>query len=238
MHGVYRATRRGGGDHGKQARGVDAETALLAFHIAARLQAASRLVYAQRGQQRIARLLGRNDGDNRHHKDQRHGRQDGPTLALVTHLPTKRKTQRGRNQENRQHLHEVAQGGRVFVRMRRVGIEETTSVGTQHFDGLLRSNRAHGQGLLVGLGIFHYRGSLVVQRGLAGSVHLRLLELGHFQRTDVFVGIEVLNHTLPHQKDRKRERQWQQQPSRDAGDVHPKVANRTGIRAAYVGFAR
>ena len=55
--------RRGGGDGGEQRRGGDAEAHLLAFHVAAGLRGARRLVDAERGELRVALLLERDRAD-------------------------------------------------------------------------------------------------------------------------------------------------------------------------------
>ena len=107
MHAVDSAATGRRGDDGKQTGGVDAKARFFAFHIAAGLQAAGRLVHALRCQQRITGLLGGRDGDHGNDKHQRHGRQHRPALALITHLGSKRKAQRSRNQKDCQHLEEV-----------------------------------------------------------------------------------------------------------------------------------
>ena len=50
--------------------------------------------------------------------------------------------------ENRDHLHEVRQCGRVLEGMRGVGVEEAAAIGAQHLDGDLRRHGADGDGLL------------------------------------------------------------------------------------------
>jgi hypothetical protein len=119
------------------------------------------------GSKRVAGLFGRRDGHHGKHKQQRHRGQHGPALACVAHRAAEGETQRRRDQEDRQHLEEVAERRRVLVRMGRVGVEEAAAVGAQHLDGFLRSNRAHGQGLLGGFGVFHDRVALVIFQRLA-----------------------------------------------------------------------
>ena len=200
MHAVDSTTARRRGDHRKQAAGVDAKARLLALHIAACLQAAGRLVHAQGAEQGVAGLLGRCDGDHRKRKQNGHGRQHGPALALVAHLDAKGKAQRRRNQEDGQHLQEVAEGCRVLKRVGRVGIEEAAAIGAQHLDGFLRGHRAHGQGLLLGLRIFHHGHTLGIHDCLASGVQLGLLERRHLDGLHFLVRIQILDHTLAHQK--------------------------------------
>jgi hypothetical protein len=137
----------------------------------------------------------------------------------------KAKAQRRGDQEDRQHLKEVAQRRRVFIRVGRVGIEEAAAVGAQHLDGLLRSDRAHGQGLLVGFGVFHDGLPLSSFRAWpSGAVFGHLVGRG-LQRGHLLVAVEVLDHALPHEEDREHQRQRQQQPGGDARHVHPEVAD-------------
>ena len=67
-------------------------------------------------EQRIAGLLGRDDHDHGHDEHHRHGRQHGPALAHVADHAAEGEAQRGRDQEDRQHLDEVGQRRRVLVR--------------------------------------------------------------------------------------------------------------------------
>ena len=227
VHGIDRTTGRGGGDDGEQARRVDAEARLLAFHVAARLQKAGALVNPERRQQRVTRLLGRHDGQHGNHKHHGHGGQYGPALALVADSAPESKAQRGRDEKDRDHLEKINQRVRVFVRMRRVRIEKAPAVGAQHLDGLLRSHRPHGQRLRAGLHVLQNGVALGVFQRLAVRAIFRLLIAGNFQRADVFVGIKVLDHALLRQENCKNQRQRQQQPDRDARQVYPKVSNHT-----------
>ena len=228
VHGIDRAARRRRGDHREQTGSVDAEAQLFALHIAARLQRGLGLVNTQRQQQRVARLFG--GGDNHHggDKHQRHGGQHGPALARIANHPAKGKAQGRRNQEDRQHLKEIAQGGGVFIRVRRIGVEKTTAVGTQHLDGFLRRHRAHGQRLRVGPGVFHDGFALRVFKGLAIRAVFGLLVGRGFERGDGFVAVKVLNHALPDKQHGQHQRQRHQQPRGDARQVDPEVADNAG----------
>ena len=228
VHRIDGTARSAGRHHGKQCGAVDAKTRFLAFHVAARLHHAGRLVHAQRRQQGVARLLSRRDGDDGHDKHHRHGGQHSPTLTGVTDHAAKGKAQCRRDQENRQHLQQIGQRRRVFVGMRRVGIEETTAVGAQQLDGFLRRHRAHGQRLRAGGGVFHHGVALsVLQRLPVGAVFGDLVACA-FQRVDILVGIKVLDHTLAHEQQRHHQRQRHQQPGGNARHVHPEVADDAG----------
>ena len=195
MHGVDRAAGRIGGDGGEQRRVDDAETHLLAFHVAAGLQRARRLVDVKGGERRIARGLGRvdrGDADQEHHA---HDSEDGPALPLVADHAAEHVGQAGADGEDQQDLDEVGQRVGVLERMRRVGVEEAAAVGAQDLDDFLRSNRALCDDLL-----------------------------GAFQRGRLGIGAQVLRHALPneHQSDNDRDRQ--QDVEHAAGQIDPEIA--------------
>ena len=100
MHRVHRAAGGRSGDHRKQAAGENAKAALFPFHI----QAA---VGAKAEQMRIS--AGFRPHHHRHadHENQRHRPQDGAPLTAIADRFAKGKTQRRRDQEDRQHLHQV-----------------------------------------------------------------------------------------------------------------------------------
>ncbi len=79
MHGVDRATGGIGRDRHKE-RGIgDAEAHVLAFHVAAGLQCARRLVDMERGEGGIARRLGGiDDGDAGEEQDAHDGEDRQP----------------------------------------------------------------------------------------------------------------------------------------------------------------
>ena len=54
-----------------------------------------------------------------------------------------------RNDGDRPRLHEVRQGRRILERVRRIGTEVATTVGSELFDGHLRRRDASGDGLLL-----------------------------------------------------------------------------------------
>ena len=130
MHGIDRAAGGGGGDHREQTAGENTEATLFTFHI----QAA---VGTQRQQMRIAAGLRPHHHGDAEDKDQRHCPQDGASLTPIAYHLAEGEAQRRRDQEDRQHLHEIGQRGRVFKRMGGVGIEETAAVSAQQLNRFL-----------------------------------------------------------------------------------------------------
>ncbi|MNP26833.1 hypothetical protein D3C76_1197080 [compost metagenome] len=146
-------------------------------------------------------------------------------MADVTDDVAENETQRRRDQEDREQLKKVRDGGRVFIRVGRVGVEETATTGAQHFDGFLRGDGAHGDGLFVGAGGSGHRIALGVEGWLAGIVEYRGLVLHDLQRRDFLVRVKILDRALANQKQRKDQRQRQQHPQRDASEVGPGIAD-------------
>ncbi|MEY9245258.1 hypothetical protein ABIF27_005913 [Bradyrhizobium elkanii] len=141
MHRIDRAAGGGGGDHGKQRGRDDAEADLLALHVAPG--------EAERVQRRGAvglRPIG--DGDAGDEQDAHHG-EDRPAVALVTDHAAEHVGHGGAEREDRDHLHEVRQRGRILERMRRVGVEEAAAIGAEHLDRNLRGDRSERDALLA-----------------------------------------------------------------------------------------
>jgi len=84
-------------------------------------------------------------GGDEHHQ---HRPQHGVPLSGIADRPAKRQTQRGGDQQHRQHLHEVRQRRRILERMRRVGVKQPSAVDAEHFDSFLRRDGSHRQRLL------------------------------------------------------------------------------------------
>ena len=99
VHRVDGAARGGGGDHGEQRRTDDAETNLLAFHIAA--GQAERVQPGGPG--RFGPVGDGDAGDEQH----AHGGEDGPALALVADHAAEHVGQRRAEREDRHRLDEV-----------------------------------------------------------------------------------------------------------------------------------
>ena len=123
-------------------------------------------------------------------------------LAPIADRLAKGKAQCGGDQEDRQHLHGVGQRGRILKRMGGVGIKETSSVGTHYFDRFLRGDRPHRQQLP-----------------------------GPLQRGEGLIRKQVLQYTLLHKQQGDNQRQRQQHPQGDAGQIDPGVAKRNDILA-------
>ena len=68
-------------------------------------------------------------------------------MSGVLHHSAEGVAERRRDHEDREHLEEVAERGRVLERMGRVDVEEPAAVGAQLLDRYLRGCRAHRDGL-------------------------------------------------------------------------------------------
>ena len=151
---------------------------------------------------RITLPFGPHHQRNTDHENKRHGPEQGtPLTAIVDHV-AKGKAERGGDQENRQHLHKIGQGGRVFERVRRVGIEEAATVRSEHFDGFLRRHWPHRQELFC-----------------------------PFQRGIRCVRQQVLQAALLYEEQRDQQRNRQQDPQRNARQVYPCVTQRAHFLA-------
>ena len=96
--------------------------------------ALGRVIDAERGELRIAGLLGGDAAKRQRHEDHEHRDEDRPPLARVVDHSTERVAERRRNQQDGQHLEEVGQRRRIFERMRRVHIEEAAAVRAELLD--------------------------------------------------------------------------------------------------------
>jgi hypothetical protein len=94
-----------------------------------------RVVHAQRFQRGLPCLL---EAAWRRPHDDEHQVIAASTAQPWRASPTMRpkvQAQRGRDQEDGEHLHEVGPARRVLVGVRRVGVEEAAAVGAEHLDG-------------------------------------------------------------------------------------------------------
>ena len=142
------------------------------------------------------------DGDAGDEQHAHHGK-DRPALALVADHAAEHVGERRADREDRDHLHEVRQRGRVLERMRGVGVEEAAAIGAEHLDRDLRGDRADRDGLL-----------------------------GAFERGRIDIGAERLRHALPDQEQRVDDADRQQDVERAAGDIDPEIADRLASRRA------
>ncbi len=134
-------------------------------------------------------------GDEQH----AHRGEDRPALTLVAHHAAEHVGHRCAEREDREHLNEVRQRGRVLERMRGVGVEEAAAVGAEHLDRDLRGDRADRDGLL-----------------------------GAFERGRLDVRSERLRDALPDEEQREDDADRQQHVERAARDIDPEIADRLG----------
>ena len=224
--GVVHAVDRpagGGGGHGREEPGVgDAEAHFLAFHVAARG------IDTERVQERVALLLETDDGDRGDDEDGRHRSEHRPALTGVADHAPEGEAQRAGDQEDRQHLREIGQRRRVFIRVRRVGVEETAAVGAQELDRLLRGERPHRQRLFLRRRRFGQDLAGGVLERLAGGIEAWCFVGGGFDRGRRFERVEVLDRALAGEEEGVGDRERQQHVERDTGEVDPGVAE--GLR--------
>ena len=117
-------------------------------------------------------------------------------MALVADHAAEHVGQRRAEREDRDDLHVVRQRGRVFERMRGIGVEEAAAIGAEHLDRDLRGHRPDRDGLL-----------------------------GAFQRRCIDIGAERLRNALPDQEQRVGHADRQQDIERAAGDIDPEIAD-------------
>ena len=226
VHAVDRAARGGGGHRREQAAVGDAEAYLLAFHVAAGR------IDAERMQQRVALLF---EGDHGHHgddEDRGHRREHRPALARVADQAPEGEAQRAGDEEDGQHLAEVGERRRVFIRVRRVGVEDAAAVGAEQLDRFLRGERAHRQGLRLRRYRFGQHLSFGVLERLAVEAivfETRGFVRRGFDRACRLERVEVLDCALVGQEKGVSDRERQQHVERDAAKIDPGVAD--GLRA-------
>ncbi len=160
------------------------------------------LIDSHRGELRIAVLLSPDCGRRAGEKQNRHHREQRPSLfAIADHL-AEGVGQARADRENRKHLDQIRQRRRILVRMRRVGVHEAAAVGAELLDYLLRRDRSFGDRL---------RGAL--------------------ERRRIDVRTEVVRHALPDEHQREDKRDRQQYPQRRARQIDPEVADGLGAAA-------
>ena len=189
MHGIDRAVRGGGGGHRPQARIGDAEADLLAFHVGG--------IEPERGEVADCRSLPPSRRQRRPaKKDDRHGGIERPALPLVLDHAAEGVGERRRDEQDVDHLQEIAERRRVLVRDRGVGVPEAAAIGAELLDGDLRGGRPLADGLL-----------------------------GAFKRGRIDIGAEVLRHALPDENKRGDDGKRQQHVEGAAREVDPEIAD-------------
>jgi hypothetical protein len=149
---------------------------------------------------RVAECLRPIDRDDAEQQQHGHRAEDRPALALVPDHAAEDVGQSGGDADQQQRLHQVRQRGRIFVRMRRVCVEETAAVGAEDLYHLLRGDR---------------------------SLRDRLLHA--FQRSRIDIGREVLRHPFEDKDEARHDGDRQQDVEADAGDVDPAIADALGL---------
>ena len=142
---------------------------------------------------RAVLLGGVDDGDADHEQD-RHRREDRPSLPAAADHPAVGRGQRSGDQQHRQHLDEVGEAARVLERHRRVDVEEPAAVGAELLDDLLRGHRAEPDRLRS------------PDDGVCGHV-----------------AAEVLDHALGDEQERPDDRDRQQDVEQRPDQVLPEV---------------
>ena len=131
--------------------------------------------------------------------DQEHDREgceNRPPLPCISDHLAEGVCQGSRNHEDQEHLQQIAERSRILEGMRRICVEEPTTICSQHLDGFLRSHWSLRDGLFRGL-----------DRGRFG------------------VRMQILDHALRHQQKSTNNRNRQKHVHGGAGDVHPEVAD-------------
>ena len=153
VHAVDGAGRGAGGRGGEQAARGGAEAHLLALHVPARLRRRDRLVDAERGQLRVAVLL----GEHRQRRESRRGcppsrrAAPGPGACPSTRLPNVTTKANGISRSVKI-SRKLVNAVRVLERVRRVGVVEAAAVGAELLDRLLRRERPPGMCCVGDLG--------------------------------------------------------------------------------------
>ncbi|MPM99512.1 hypothetical protein SDC9_146704 [bioreactor metagenome] len=194
VHGVDRSIGGGGSCRTPEGRSPDSVDDFFAFQIA---------VCGNAGQRDSAVGFAEGNADQRTDKEEHHDHIEHRALPAVFYRASKGDTQRGGNQQDREHLHNVTQRRRVFKWISRVCAEESAAVGAELFDCNLTCSRPHWQHLLC-----------------AG-----------FECRNRMVCAKALHHALRYEKNRDDERQWQEHIERDSRQIDPETADRIALFA-------
>jgi hypothetical protein len=136
-------------------------------------------VHGLRGQERVGLRLGPVGGEDSGEAECGHRGVDGPAVRGGARHAAEGDGEGRGDEKNGEHLQEVRERRGVLERMRAVGVEEATTVGAEHLDGLLRGDRA----LRDGLGSDGLGAHLAIYA--CGGYRLRLDEFGDVVRTEV-----------------------------------------------------
>ena len=86
-----------------------------------------------------------------------HRGEDRPALALVAHHAAEHVGQRRTDREDQHICTRLRERRRIFIGMRRVGVEEPAAIGAEHLDGYLRGHGPLRDHLLARLRALSHR---------------------------------------------------------------------------------
>ena len=148
---------------------------------------------------RIAAAFGGIDGEGPGEEQNAHDGEDRPALALLADHPAEHIGQRRADREDQHDLDEIGERVRVLVRMRRIGVEEAAAIGAHHFDDFLAGHLTLGDQLLA-----------------------------TFECRYLSIGVQVLRHALPDEKESDHDRYRQKHVENGAGHIDPEIPDRLG----------
>ena len=139
---------------------------------------------------------------DRAEQQREHRGEERPALPLAAGQPPERVGERKGDQQEREHLDEVREAGRVLERVRRVRVHDPAAVRPQLLDRLLARDRA----------------AVDLLRRAFHGLHRRRPA----QRLDC---------PLAREQQRDHEREWQQDAGRRPDEIDPEVADRLSVPA-------
>ncbi|MND30249.1 hypothetical protein D3C80_207780 [compost metagenome] len=146
---------------------------------------------------RVTRSFSPVDENDASEEQHAHSTEDRPALSLVTDHAAEDVGQRRADRKDRHHLDQIGDRIRIFERMRRIGVEETATIGAEHLDRKLRGDRAERD---------------------------RLFRT--FQRRGFHVSAKGLRHAEKDEDQRQQDAERQKQVKRGAGHIDPEIADR------------
>jgi len=135
MHGVDGAIRRGRGDICEESGAGDTEPDFLAFHIAASLERACRLIDAELVEVRVAGRLGGINDNKTSGEQYQHCAKQTPALPLVADHAAKSVSEAAPIRKSAA-SRKIGERRRILERMCRIGIKEAAAVAAHELDRL------------------------------------------------------------------------------------------------------
>jgi hypothetical protein len=126
-----------------------------------------------------------------------HNGEDRPALALLADHPTEHIGERCADREDQNDLNEIRERVWVLIRVCRIGVEEAAAIGAHYFDDFLARYGA-----------------------------LRDQLFAAFERRRFDVGVQILRHALPDEKQPNYDRDRQEHIENGAGHIDPEIADR------------